>query len=858
MTSSPYCSAFKFPAVLGSVHESPDYSPDSSLAALAVSSRLTESHDYFALSGPPHPLPSASTFVSPKKLPVVRVDANSISSVGSDATLVEAPPQPPAASVRSFSTDTLVEDPLDAPMTTLPKPSRKPAPTRGPLSHRAASLSSLSLGSLRLRELAKSTDVYARASHSALDPHFLFHRPLPAETGKGPDLTYSAMMAPPARLKKQATAPHLSAAALATFVESIKMEQSKRSLYQPVQLNMSESIVALSSTMSYEPEADIARRIAHPLLLPDSTLPGVLVIDIRPFTDYARGHVTGSLNVCLPLTLLKRSNFSLQKCINSLPNYEKLVLLNYLHYNDDNCAKNTTFDSGTLGLHGLPPIIVYDNTNSSSNVYHMCKKLIDFSCWNAASAPPVYLMNCPFEAFSKLNPQLISMGKEEPVDLTLLPIATLPETPLPDMMAKLDHSLSAGISILTQERAKSVSGASSLVTPNVCNFVLPADLPDRKFSIRHNEEVFDCIPEQQTLSVSSVPASKHSLLPSWLSDVVTNDDKILADFNKLEKSERIRLNNVLSLRNTGTLMTPGGTVEVSPEISCGLDYGHKNRYKDIFLFNHSRVFLKPAGGRFPSQLDCDYINASYLKPMPNISSYVADGKSFSDLDMDAMRFIATQGPLQETIGDFWKCIVNQKCLLVVSLTNEIENGVHKCSSYWIPGVYFSGHDKLEVQLILQEQSGNFAIRAFEILVNDNSKHSVLQVHLDKWEDMSANVDVKDLLSIVCLKRHVLSRASVKSRYPIIAHCSAGCGRTGVFCAVDSVVSLLNFNDNGYNLPRDPVYDVVNNLRQDRILMVQTMRQYCLIYDALVQYALHEKIYLNLCDLSIVKTFLERI
>lgn len=855
MSSGPYCSAFKFPAVLGSVHESPDYTTE---AAMAMSSPLSEDHDYFSILGPPLLLATASTFVSPQKLGQLR-GANSISSVGSDATYVD----PLSAKTAHFlSTDTLVEH-VDS--GTSPKSSRR-VPGRTAFSHRTVSLSSLNLGLLRNPDGSKS-DLYVRTPHSALDLHFLFHRTHAEKAGDKVDskdkadpraeVTFGVL--PPLRLTKQLTSPQLTSPQLSlVFAESIKVEQSKRTLYQPVQQNMSESIIALSRKMKYLLTADIAQRIAHPSALAHTTLPGVLVVDIRPFTDYARGHVTGSLNVCLPLTLLKRANFSFQKCINSLPNYEKLVLLNYLHYNDHNYSKDITFDADDLGRHGLPPIIVYDNSNASSNVYHMCKKLTDFSCWDEASAPPIYLMNSTFESFAKLYPHLISIGKEEPVDLSTLPVSTVPELLVSRLLGKQDMSQPAGISIRTHEYVKSSPQSTSLVTPSVSNFVLPTDLPNRKFSIRHNEETFDCVPEQRSLSVSTVLGNERKLLPLWLLDIFSHDDKIRADFNKLEKSEQMRLNNVLTLQKSETLKTPGGTVEVSPEISCGLDYGHKNRYKDIFLYNHSRVYLRPADGSGTSQQDCDYINASYLEPMASISSFVAGGKSFSDLDLDSMRFIATQGPLEDTIGDFWKCVVNQKCFIVVSLTNEIENGVHKCSTFWAPGVYFSGTDKIEVQIIEQQKCGRIYIRFFEILVNNYIKHTVIQVHLEKWEDMSANVEVNDLLSVVFLKRYILSHSSMKSKHPTIVHCSAGCGRTGVFCAVDSLVSLLEFNDNGYALLRDPVYDVVNNLRQQRILMVQTMRQYCLIYDVLVQYVLRGKVFLDLCSLDIVSNFLERV
>lgn len=817
-------------------------------SADTASPHVTEGSDYFALQPPLH-LGPASTFLSPKKPSQLRVGANSVSSVNSDATFVEGPL--PSHSSHFLSTDTLVED---VGATESPKPMRKLSSSKPMLSNRTAS--SFSLGSLKSTEPLKTEDPLARAPHSALDAHFPFNRkPVPTETSK--------MQLP--QLKKQSTLPTLMSTPLSSYIENIKIEQAKRSFYQPVAEDMRDSIRSLATTISYRRAAEMANVITQASVSPLTHLPDILVIDIRPFADYARGHIKGSLNVCLPLTLLKRSNFNLQRCINSLPTYEKLIFQNYLHCNEVNHSQNITFDEPTKGRHGLPPIFVYDNSNVSSNIYHMCKKLIDCSCWEATSAPPIYLMDESFDFFSKEYPNLISCGKEEMIDISTLSINSLQSPAVPGNFSNLnqiDTSRIEKIQMPPQGRSKSVSALNSASTPNVCNFVLPHNLPQKKFNIRHNEEVFDNISEHSSvenlLSVSRVADEELARLPPWLTDAVTNDNRVRADFNKLEKSEKLRLNSVLTLGALDSFLTPDGTHESRPEISCGLDYGHKNRYKDIFLFNHSRVHLRSFEYDNATQLDCDYINASYLKPLPNIASFISSGKHMGELELEDMQFIATQGPLNETIGDFWKCIVDQKCLLIVSLTKEFENGIQKCSKYWVPGKYYSGRDALVVEAVKQELCGNFSVRSFEVSINGKAKHNVLQIHLDKWEDMSAHVDVKDLLSIVSLKQHVMSHASLKSEFPTLTHCSAGCGRTGVFCAVDSLISLLEFNDNNCDLPRDPVYEVVNNLRQQRILMVQTMRQYCLIYDALVHYVIHGKDNPDLCKLGIVTEFLEKV
>uniref|UniRef100_A0A3B3S736 protein-tyrosine-phosphatase n=1 Tax=Paramormyrops kingsleyae TaxID=1676925 RepID=A0A3B3S736_9TELE len=61
----------------------------------------------------------------------------------------------------------------------------------------------------------------------------------------------------------------------------------------------------------------------------------------------------------------------------------------------------------------------------------------------------------------------------------------------------------------------------------------------------------------------------------------------------------------------------------------------KNRYKDILPFDHSRVKLLLQ----TSNQDTDYINANFIKGVDEAEAY-----------------IATQGPLANTVVDFWRMI----------------------------------------------------------------------------------------------------------------------------------------------------------------------------------------------------------
>lgn len=860
MTFSSCRSDFKFPA-LRSESRGPHDKMDlaAHMNTLSVSTPLmAEDTDYFAAK-----VQSQAPLLSPKlctRPARHQPGATSVSSIYSDATLVDGPSSVAGSVDFSHSTDTLVPEPAIA----SPNSRRNVFLLRLGTSRRLApKLMSGGLGSALANDNFPKIDEEqpSQLPHSAVDSRFAFNRSFTEAGYSYKPVVHKSSPSVPSTdphgltLRKQNTLPSILPQQEISF-HAIKSEQAKRSLYVPPAENMRSAILGLSPNIQYLPASDIAAMLGSNAVDSRTNLWSLFVMDIRSFADFAKGNVATSINVCPPLTLLRRSTFNLTKCVNSLPTYERLIILNYLHFNTKNVALNTEFNDSQGGLHGMPPIFVYDNNNYSANVYHMCKKLVDHSCWDAKSDPPIYLLDGPFLDLSQKYSELISSGKSESIDVSTLEVSSLPEPitktegggeisirPLDTAFRKVERSLSIpSFSIDTS-------------TPSVSNFSLPQNLPQSAFKIRHNEEVVGFnFPSNVDSLVSPLSSAELARLPKWLKDTVTSSDHIKEGFNKLEVCEKMRLNNALSLLSKPELVTPGGSKEISPIINCGLDYGHKNRYKDIFLYDHSRVKLH-AEGRDDEQLDCDYINASYLEPSAEfIELMLADLASKTQLVRD-LKVIATQGPLDETIGDFWKCVIDQNCLIVISLTEEFEGGFKKCSAYWKPGVYNSGSAQVKVDLIKQETAGKFLIRSFAVATDGTQKH-VLQIQLNEWQDMSVSVDPLDILSVVTLKQGILDQVKPQSGYSTISHCSAGCGRTGVFCAVDSMIGLLKQNDSQCELPYDPVYKLVNGLRRQRILMVQTLRQYGLVYDVLVQYALDKKVE-PMANLEIVREFIRQ-
>lgn len=79
-------------------------------------------------------------------------------------------------------------------------------------------------------------------------------------------------------------------------------------------------------------------------------------------------------------------------------------------------------------------------------------------------------------------------------------------------------------------------------------------------------------------------------------------------------------------------------------------------------------------------------------------------------------YIACQGPLPTTVGDFWQMIWEQHSTVIAMMTQEVEGEKIKCQRYWpnVPGKTTVVNDRLRLALRRVQQLKGFVVRALTL------------------------------------------------------------------------------------------------------------------------------------------------
>ncbi|XP_066254214.1 tyrosine-protein phosphatase Lar isoform X6 [Euwallacea similis] len=265
--------------------------------------------------------------------------------------------------------------------------------------------------------------------------------------------------------------------------------------------------------------------------------------------------------------------------------------------------------------------------------------------------------------------------------------------------------------------------------------------------------------------------------------------------------ERLKANDNLKFSQEYESIEPGQTF--TWEFS-NMDVNKpKNRYANVISYDHSRVILPIEDGRRGS----DYINANYCDGYRKHNAYVA-----------------TQGPLPETFGDFWRMCWELKSTTIVMMTKLEERTRIKCDQYWPPrGTEVYG--SMAVTISDVQELATYCIRTFQIKKDvEIESREIKQLQFTAWPDHGVPDHPAPFLQFL---RRVKS-LNPPDAGPIIVHCSAGVGRTGCFIVIDSMLERMRYEKTV------DIYGHVTCLRAQRNYMVQTEDQYVFIHDALLE------------------------
>lgn len=197
---------------------------------------------------------------------------------------------------------------------------------------------------------------------------------------------------------------------------------------------------------------------------------------------------------------------------------------------------------------------------------------------------------------------------------------------------------------------------------------------------------------------------------------------------------------------------------------------NKNQNQDVIAQDGNRVKLLGQKN--------DYINATKL----------AHDDDAADRYLDRA-WIVTQGPMDNTIEDFWKLIWQQDTRLIVMLTKTFEVVRLMCSQYW-PANKKSTETYGPFKVILEKEEcfAHYVVRQFN-LSHDTESKTVTQFHYTSWP-LSAHPDSADLLHF---RRHIrtfLDQDDPNAGPPLI-HCHDGGGRSGTFLAIEANATMAD-------------------------------------------------------------------
>lgn len=301
-------------------------------------------------------------------------------------------------------------------------------------------------------------------------------------------------------------------------------------------------------------------------------------------------------------------------------------------------------------------------------------------------------------------------------------------------------------------------------------------------------EIYSCIPCLNNQKDISYESLKNEIEKT----IIKIDKKLKNNFlynNKTYISEFNNLKNFIDL-------------DKEHLNNLNYEYTEKSRYNSIRPYKHNSIEINTKS---------KYINASPI----NI--------------FKEKYLIATQGPLYNTIEDFWTMVEQYQCNAIIMLTNLEENGVQKCSCYWDTNLKMANY---KLELILKENIEKLSINITKLkLINNLSKRVqiITHFHFLDWPDLGIPNNNKFYDAFEYL---INEAENLKGDYPVIINCGGGVGRTGTFIAIYCLYKeIMNqIKDDNLSIIKFSVFNMVRKIKEMRLFSVETKEQYKIIYE----------------------------
>ncbi|KAL8929060.1 MAG: hypothetical protein Q9208_001503 [Pyrenodesmia sp. 3 TL-2023] len=589
-------------------------------------------------------------------------------------------------------------------------------------------------------------------------------------------------------------------------------------------------------------------------IIKDHLPPDILILDVRVFAQYSQSKVKGALNLNLPTTLLKRTTYDVEKLAGTFTKPEAK-------------AKFDQWRDASI-------IIVYDANSSQLKDAATCVntlKKFTKEGWQGSQ----FIVKGGFAAVSKSCPSLIEKGSGQEEDST---------------------------------RKLSIDPSKLLVG----GCVMPKTTAAMPFfsAIRQNQDLVDGVGQIPVSMPQTLNEKGISELPRWLKRASDERDKgkgVAAKFLMIEKAEQKRMQQAYS---ANVSFGSPGLPNFSNIQIAGIEKGTKNRYKDMLPYDHSRVRLQniPPG-------DCDYVNASHVKAEWSNRQYIASQApvpaTFEDFwsvtwQQDARVIVMLTA---ESEGGQIKChpywLPGKYGALKVQAIGEKHVALEPAKTPSREGTGFhlsvrqeattpirQSHASPQRPSHVRRRSSMFSnavssqpgpapapfdpstphviIRKLVLSHNEQAyapMREITQVQYTSWPDFGAPAHPLQVLGLVeqCGEvirsydgRQGVNDPAPEGERPVVVHCSAGCGRTGTFCTVDSVIDMLKRqrqvkeakakkNDEmDVEIPQqevlgamsdeeDLIVKAVEDFRHQRLSMVQTLRQFVLCYETVLEW-----------------------